>query len=80
MTASRTLIGRLLYDSAQIYEDQLSSAERDSKRPAATATLDFALLVDGLAGRARAEHHHRRRLSLFLDAAPQIHRRRYAGP
>src|SRR5262245_66306119 len=28
-----TLIGRLLYDSAQIYDDQLKSAERDSKRP-----------------------------------------------
>ncbi len=30
-----TLIGRLLYDSAQVYEDQLEVAERDSKRPAA---------------------------------------------
>jgi bifunctional enzyme CysN/CysC len=44
-----TLIGRLLYDSAQVYDDQLRSAERDSKRPGASAApLDLALLVDGL--------------------------------
>jgi sulfate adenylyltransferase subunit 1 (EFTu-like GTPase family) len=43
-----TLIGRLLYDSAQIYEDQLKSAERDSKRPGGDGALDLALLVDGL--------------------------------
>ena len=43
-----TLIGRLLFDSAQIYEDQLSSAERDSKRPGGSGALDLALLVDGL--------------------------------
>ena len=43
-----TLIGRLLYDSAQIYEDQLKSAERDSKRPGGNGALDLALLVDGL--------------------------------
>jgi bifunctional enzyme CysN/CysC len=44
-----TLIGRLLFDSAQVYDDQLKSAERDSKRPgAAAAPLDLALLVDGL--------------------------------
>jgi bifunctional enzyme CysN/CysC len=43
-----TLIGRLLYDSAQVYEDQLKGAERDSKRPGGSRTLDLALLVDGL--------------------------------
>ncbi len=45
-----TLIGRLLYDSAQIYEDQLHSAERDSRRHGTLAggALDLALLVDGL--------------------------------
>jgi bifunctional enzyme CysN/CysC len=47
-----TLIGRLLYDSAQIYEDQLKSAERDSKRRSGNGALDLALLVDGL----QAEH------------------------
>ena len=45
-----TLIGRLLYDAAQVYEDQLKSAERDSKRSAGGTggVLDLALLVDGL--------------------------------
>ena len=45
-----TLIGRLLYDAAQVYEDQLRSAERDSKRSAGGTggALDLALLVDGL--------------------------------
>jgi bifunctional enzyme CysN/CysC len=45
-----TLIGRLLYDAAQVYEDQLRTAERDSKRSAGGTggALDLALLVDGL--------------------------------
>jgi len=43
-----TLIGRLLYDSVQVYEDQLRSAERDAKGPGGARTLDLALLVDGL--------------------------------
>ncbi|MEP6784604.1 MAG: sulfate adenylyltransferase subunit CysN [Sphingomonadales bacterium] len=45
-----TLIGRLLYESKTIFEDQLSSLEADSKRIGTQgANLDFALLVDGLA-------------------------------
>jgi bifunctional enzyme CysN/CysC len=45
-----TLIGRLLYDSKQIFEDQLSSLEADSKRVGTQGeAIDFALLVDGLA-------------------------------
>jgi bifunctional enzyme CysN/CysC len=44
-----TLIGRLLYDSKLIYEDQLASLERDSKKHGTTgADIDLALLVDGL--------------------------------
>jgi bifunctional enzyme CysN/CysC len=44
-----TLIGRLLYDSKQIFEDQLASLEADSKRVGTQGqALDFALLVDGL--------------------------------
>jgi bifunctional enzyme CysN/CysC len=44
-----TLIGRLLYDSALVYEDQLKSVERESKRHAGRAMeFDFSLLVDGL--------------------------------
>lgn len=45
-----TLIGRLLYDSRQIFEDQLASLEADSKRVGTQGQeIDFALLVDGLA-------------------------------
>ncbi len=45
-----TLIGRLLYDSKMIYEDQLATLEADSKRVGTQGQdLDFALLVDGLA-------------------------------
>ena len=45
-----TLIGRLLYDSKMIFEDQLASLEADSKKVGTQGQeLDFALLVDGLA-------------------------------
>ncbi len=44
-----TLIGRLLYDSALVYEDQLKSTERDQRRPGSVSgPLDLSLLVDGL--------------------------------
>ncbi len=44
-----TLIGRLLHDSKQIFEDQLSALAKDSKRHGTTGDdVDFALLVDGL--------------------------------
>ncbi len=45
-----TLIGRLLYDSKMIFEDQLAALEADSKRVGTQGQeIDFALLVDGLA-------------------------------
>ena len=45
-----TLIGRLLYDSRQIFEDQLASLEAESRRIGTQGDkIDFALLVDGLA-------------------------------
>ena len=45
-----TLIGRLLYDSKTIFEDQLAALEADSKRVGTQGqNIDFALLVDGLA-------------------------------
>ena len=44
-----TLIGRLLYDTKLIFEDQLAALERDSrKHGTAGDEIDFALLVDGL--------------------------------
>jgi bifunctional enzyme CysN/CysC len=46
-----TLIGRLLYESQQIFDDQLAALEADSRRSGAGADgeLDLALLLDGLA-------------------------------
>jgi len=45
-----TLIGRLLYDSKMIFEDQLAALESDSKKQGTQGQeIDFALLVDGLA-------------------------------
>ena len=45
-----TLIGRLLYDSKMIFEDQLAALEADSRRVGTQGQeIDFALLVDGLA-------------------------------
>jgi bifunctional enzyme CysN/CysC len=44
-----TLIGRMLYESKMIFEDQLQSLETDSKKFGTTGgDIDFALLVDGL--------------------------------
>ncbi|WP_408949772.1 sulfate adenylyltransferase subunit CysN [Limnobaculum xujianqingii] len=44
-----TLIGRLLHDTRQIYQDQLTTLHNDSKRiGTAGEKLDLALLVDGL--------------------------------
>ncbi|VVE70038.1 adenylyl-sulfate kinase [Pandoraea captiosa] len=45
-----TLIGRLLYESKMLFEDQLAALESDSKKVGTQGgDLDFALLVDGLA-------------------------------
>jgi bifunctional enzyme CysN/CysC len=45
-----TLIGRLLYDTKLLYDDQLAALESDSKRHGTQGDdVDFALLVDGLA-------------------------------
>jgi len=43
-----TLIGRLLYDSKQIFEDQLESVTQASERRGGEGSLDLALLTDGL--------------------------------
>jgi bifunctional enzyme CysN/CysC len=44
-----TLIGRLLFDTKLLFEDQLATLEKDSKKHGTTGDdIDFALLVDGL--------------------------------
>src|ERR1700755_1261788 len=45
-----TVIGRLLYESKMLFEDQLAALEKDSKKVGTQGgDIDFALLVDGLA-------------------------------
>jgi sulfate adenylyltransferase large subunit len=43
-----TLIGRLLYDTKQVFEDQLESVTQASERRGGEGSLDLALLTDGL--------------------------------
>ena len=44
-----TLIGRLLYESRNLFDDQLSALERDSRRHGTQGeAIDYALLLDGL--------------------------------
>ncbi|MHB8532913.1 MAG: sulfate adenylyltransferase subunit 1 [Solirubrobacteraceae bacterium] len=43
-----TLIGRLLFDSKQVFEDQLAQVEQASARRGGAGTIDLALLTDGL--------------------------------
>jgi bifunctional enzyme CysN/CysC len=43
-----TLIGRLLYDSRLLFEDQLAALKRDSRKYGTDGNIDYALLVDGL--------------------------------
>ena len=78
-TASRTLIGRLLYDSKAIFEDQLEAVERTSAR-AGRRVHQPGAAHRRPAGRARAGHHHRRRLPLLRHAQAQVHHRRHPGP
>ena len=62
-----TLIGRLLYDSKSIFEDQLEAVERDQPRPRRRLHQPGAAHRRP-AGRARAGHHHRRGLPLLRHA------------
>ena len=63
-----TLIGRLLYDSKGVYEDQIASVRKASRQSLRRADR-FLAAHRRPARRARAGHHHRRRLPLFLHAA-----------
>jgi bifunctional enzyme CysN/CysC len=63
-----TLIGRLLYDSKMIFEDQLAALEADSKRVGTQGGDDRLRPAGRWPGRrARARHHHRRGLPVLLD-------------
>jgi sulfate adenylyltransferase subunit 1 len=74
-----TLIGRLLHDSQQIYEDQLkrwSPTARSSARARSWIWRCWWTACRPSASR----HHHRRGLPLFLHRQAQIHHLGYPGP
>ena len=76
-----TLIGRLLYESKMLFEDQLAALEADSQQ-VRHAGRRHRLRAAGRRPRrrARAGHHDRRRLPLLLHRPAQVHRRRHARP
>ena len=63
-----TLIGRLLYDSQAVYEDQIASV-RKSRINRSTGPIDFSLLTDGL----RAERE--QGITIYFSTPTQIHHR-----
>jgi len=74
-----TLIGRLLYDSKEIFEDQLQAVEQASVKRG-DGYVNLALLTDGL----RAEREQGITIDVayryFATPAPQVHHRGHAGP
>jgi bifunctional enzyme CysN/CysC len=74
-----TLIGRLLYDSKTIFEDQLEAVERTTPR-AGRRVHEPGAAHRRPARRARAGHHHRRRLPLLRHPQAQVHHRRHPRP
>ena len=76
-----TLIGRLLFESKTLFEDQLAALAVDSQQVGhARRRHRLRAARRRPLGRARAGHHDRRRLPLLLDRPPQVHRRRHARP
>ena len=74
-----TLIGRLLYDSKQIFEDQLEAVERTSRERGRRVHRPRAAHRRA-AGRAGAGHHDRRGVPVLRDAEAEVHHRRHARP
>ena len=76
-----TVIGRLLYESKMLFEDQLAAIEADSQEVGHARRRHRLRAAGRRPGRrARAGHHDRRRLPLLQHRPAQVHRRRHAGP
>ena len=73
-----TLIGRLLYDSQSVYEDQLKAVTKAIGQPLG-GRYRFLAAHRRPARRTGAGHHHRRGVSLLRHRAAQVYHRRYAG-
>ena len=56
-----TLLGRMLYEAQLIFDDQVDSLVKDSKKVGTQGgDIDFALLVDGLSAERGTRHYYRR--------------------
>ncbi len=76
-----TLLGRLLFDSNAVLDDQLAALERDSRKFGTDGQArDFALLVDGLSAEREQGITIDVALSVFLHPSPVVHRRRHPRP
>ena len=76
-----TLIGRLLYDSKLIFEDQLQAVESDSSKVGTVEDgLDLALLVDGLQAEREQGITIDVAYRIFLHVKTQVHHRRHTRP
>ncbi len=76
-----TLIGRLLYERSLIFDDHARQpGARFEKIRHDRRGGRFRAAGRRPGGRARTGHHHRRRLPLFLDGEPLVHRRRLPRP
>ena len=71
-----TLIGRLLYDSKQVFEDQLEHVDAGERAARRRGRARSGAADRRAARRARAGDHDRRRLPLFRDAEAALHHRR----
>ena len=74
-----TLIGRLLYDTKQVFEDQLEHVAEASQPPRRRGRARPGAADRRPARRARAGHHDRRRLPLLRDGKAAVHHRRLPG-
>ena len=76
-----TLIGRMLWDASDLYEDQRESVRRSGRKAAGTDQPDFSMLLDGLVAERDGSHGHGRAVGEDpvggANAAGQIRRRRW---
>ena len=75
-----TLIGRLLYDSKQVFEDQLAHVAQASRASRRLGDARPGAADRRAARRARAGDHDRRRLPLLRDGHAAVHHRRLPRP
>ena len=74
-----TLIGRLLYDSKAIFDDQIENLKENS-RQRGEENINLALLTDGLRIRERTRNYNRCCLQILCNSKKKIYHCRYSRP